>query len=146
MVIIQVPCVYESDIEKNQNRFISLKNENITILHSFLYFKADENFDKLISADNPILDEVNELGYAGLIYRGNLRSPKNVREFEKYIQKAILNQKNNKSFSIIELNLPCYYLLTNRSKEIMRADKIAQINNWFENKAIENYGPKLIKD
>ncbi|MDO4466674.1 MAG: ferredoxin family protein [Bacillota bacterium] len=146
LVVLQIPTVYEADIEKNRQRFIALRDENVTLLNTNMYFNADEDFTQMTSGGIDTLEEVNELGYASFIARGNLRSTKNVRQFEKFFEKALLNQRNNQSFSILELDVPCYYLLTNRNKEIMRAEKVTQISQWFEENVISIYDSRIIKE
>lgn len=146
LVVLQVPCVYEEDIEKNRQRFITLKNENITILNAVMYFRSNEDFTEMTNGGIDTLDEVCQLGYASFIARGHLRDTKNIRLFEHYFEKALLNQKNNQSFSLLELDVPCYYMLTNRNKEIMKAEKVTQISEWFEQCVITKYDARIMKE
>lgn len=49
---------------------------------------------------------------------------------------AIQYQLNDSSFSLIELDLPCYYLLKNDLAKIMTVSKIKERNMCFERNVI----------
>lgn len=146
IVVVICPCGKENQIEKSRQRFLELRNEQIVVIHAFLHFAANEDFTALTGGGNSIPEEVSELGYAGFVARGNLRTPANVRQFEGFLEKAIRNEQEGKPFSLLELDAPCYFRLKKRPSAMLEEPDITQVNEWFERHVIPAYPNTVIRE
>ncbi len=112
----------------SRERYLSLTNENVTIINALSCFEADDDYTALVNEPNRTLEEVAALNKACYLARGNLRTPQNVRTFENYLEQALLHQQKQDSFSIVELVYPCYYRMAHRPEKMMDAQQLAVLN------------------
>lgn len=109
-----------------------LNDEKVTVIHSLNYFEKVGNYQGCEKYTKHLLEEVANQEHASFIARGSLNSVKNINDSKNYIKHAILNQQQNKNFSIVELTFPCYYRLEERPKEQIQYIKLKEINEWFD--------------
>lgn len=127
----------------NVERYAALENENVTIINTLNWFETTASLEELTAGGCHNLEELTRQGKASFLARAGVHTPAEVLELKRYIKKAVRNQMEKKSFSIVEMLFPCFYRVGGRPQALMPYEQIGQINRWFDSYVAPDYEYKV---
>lgn len=130
----------------NEARYRQLTSEKVTFINTLNYFEANADFTSLEAGGSHIIEELGNHSTASFIARGSVRTPQQMRQLKGMLKKALLNQMNQKNYAVVEMVFPCFYRLTGRPQTLMPAEKIRQVNEWFDRCVCYDYENKIYKE
>lgn len=116
----------------NVERYTALEGETVTIIHTLNWFETTGDLEGLTAGGCHILERLAQAGGGSLLARAGVRTPEQVRELARYVEKALRNQMGGKPFSIVEMLFPCLYRVGGRPQSLMPYEQAEQINAWFD--------------
>lgn len=139
IVVLMCSSSKQPSTQRNEERYLALSDENITIINTLNWFETTPDFGEVTRGGSHILEKLGELKKASYLARGSVRTPAQVRSLSGYIRQALQNQMDGKSYAIVEMVFPCFYRLAGRPQTLMPYEALHPINDWFSQKVAPDY-------
>ncbi len=146
LVILICNSSKELSTEKNRERYLALRGERVTLINTLNWFETGTDFQEISKGGCHVLEEAASLGHVSFAARGSTGSPRQMKQLNAYLRKAIENQMEGRAFSIVEIVFPCFYRLAGRPKNWMTYEEIHRINQWFADRVLPDYREGIFKD
>lgn len=145
-----VVLVCASSKVKSTARFVerygALKDEKVTIINTLNWFETTEDLEGVTAGGCHNLEELARTSGASFLARAGVRTPAEVRELARFVEKALRNQMAGKPFSMVEMLFPCFYRVGGRPQSLMPYEQVSQINAWFDTCVAPDYEYKVYID
>lgn len=127
-------------------RYAALRDETVTIVNTLNWFETTEILEGITAGGCHNLEELARTSSASFLARAGVRTPGEVRELARFVEKALRNQMAGKPFSVVEMLFPCLYRVGGRPRSLMPFEQVDRINAWFDACVAPDYEYKVYLD
>lgn len=118
----------------------------MTIVNTLNWFETTEILEGITAGGCHNLEELARTSSASFLARAGVRTPGEVRELARFVEKALRNQMAGKPFSVVEMLFPCLYRVGGRPRSLMPFEQVDRINAWFDACVAPDYEYKVYLD
>ena len=130
--------------ENAKERFLKLKDENITLIHCLGYFEQTDDYRDCRIPSEHLAEQMAQKEHASYIARGNLTSVPMTLKTERYIEEALKHQMHSEGFSVVEIIFPCFFRLENRPTDPITPETRDRIHEWFGRCIVPEFEPGIL--
>ncbi len=127
-------------------RFLKLKDENVTLIHCLGNFRQTDQYAGFEDPSRHLAEEMAGNGNAKFAARGNVTVPSAALKTERYMEAALKKQAEGIGPSVVEIVFPCFFRLEGRPALPICPERRELIRDWFADRVVPEYPAGTIKE